>query len=150
MINDESEFGITVHFIDTGIDTGDIILQDTFDITDEDDYSTLLERAYIECANILYKAVKLVQSDSYTRVKQTDIHPVGLYCGMRQIGDEILNWNQTSREIFNFVRSICKPGPMARNFINDKEIKINKAEMIENAPSYKGIAGQVVGKMVRF
>ena len=29
LINDEGEFGITVHYIDEGIDTGDIILQCT-------------------------------------------------------------------------------------------------------------------------
>jgi methionyl-tRNA formyltransferase len=35
---------------------------------------------------------------------------------------------------------------MARSFLGEKEIKINKARIIENAPIYKGIAGQVVGK----
>ena len=30
LINDEKEFGITVHFVDENIDTGDIILQKTF------------------------------------------------------------------------------------------------------------------------
>ncbi|HPW79014.1 MAG TPA: formyltransferase family protein [Bacteroidales bacterium] len=54
LINDEKEFGITVHYMDEGIDTGDIILQRTFPITDEDSYKTLLERSYDECANILY------------------------------------------------------------------------------------------------
>ena len=33
LINDEKDFGITVHYIDEGIDTGDIILQRTYPIT---------------------------------------------------------------------------------------------------------------------
>ena len=37
LINDEKEFGVTVHYIDEGIDTGDIILQDSFAISDLDD-----------------------------------------------------------------------------------------------------------------
>jgi methionyl-tRNA formyltransferase len=41
-----------------------------------------------------------------------NIHPIGSYCVKRKKGDEILNWNQTSREIFNFVRAICRPGPV--------------------------------------
>ncbi|MEA1052839.1 formyltransferase family protein [Lamprobacter modestohalophilus] len=49
LINDEEEFGITVHSVDTGVDTGDIIRQQCFPITDADDYSTLLERAYWLC-----------------------------------------------------------------------------------------------------
>ena len=32
LINDEKEFGVTVHYVDEGIDTGDIILQETFSI----------------------------------------------------------------------------------------------------------------------
>jgi methionyl-tRNA formyltransferase len=146
LINDEKEFGITVHYVDERIDTGDIILQETYPITDMDDYNTLLNRAYVECANILFRAIKVVQKGKVDLIKQTDIHPIGFYCGRRQEGDETLNWNQTSRELFNFIRAICKPGPMARSTLNGTEIKINKSKLIENAPAYKGIAGQVVGK----
>lgn len=147
LINDEKEFGITVHYVDEGIDTGDIILQKTFPITDDDDYSSLLQTAYSGCSEVLHNAITLVKIQDVTRVKQSDIHPVGIYCGMRKMGDEILNWNQESRTIFNFIRAICTPGPMARSLVNgDKEIKINKARMIPDAPIYIGIPGQVVGK----
>lgn len=62
LINDEKEFGITVHYVDEGIDTGDIILQRTYPITDEDDYKSLLEQAYTGCAEILYDALKIIQN----------------------------------------------------------------------------------------
>lgn len=146
LINDEKEFGITVHFVDEGIDTGDIILQKEYKISDKDDYSTLLKRAYVECANILYESVRLFITSEVNPISQNSIHPVGFYCSQRKLGDEILNWNQTSREIFNFIRSICKPGPQARTKLNGKEVIINKAQMIENAPSYKGIIGAVLKK----
>lgn len=146
LINDEKEFGITVHYIDEGIDTGDIILQKAYSITENDSYKTLLERAYIECGNILYDAVKLFKKGFVEATKQDEIHPVGFYCSQRKVGDEVLDWNQTSREVFNFVRAICSPGPMARAFINGKEMKINKVELIENAPSYKCIVGTVLTK----
>ena len=42
IINGESEFGITVHFIDDGIDTGDIIKQKTYPISLNDDYKSIL------------------------------------------------------------------------------------------------------------
>lgn len=150
LINDEKEFGITVHFVDEGIDTGDIILQRTFIITDRDDYSTLLEKSYIECANILYEAICLFKKGKVNTKKQLEIHPVGFYCTQRKEGDEIINWNQTSREIFNFVRAICKPGPMARTFLNGKEIKINKVELIKDAQNYKCIEGAILQKEDNF
>ena len=46
LINDEKEFGITVHFVDEGIDTGDIILQKTYPITEKDSYKPLLDISY--------------------------------------------------------------------------------------------------------
>lgn len=146
LINDEKEFGITVHYVDEGIDTGDIILQRNYSINDDDNYSTLLEVSYTECANILYDAIALFKEKEVSIIKQADIHPVGFYCSQRKIGDEILNWNQTSREIFNFVRAICKPGPMARTFLNGFEMKINKVIEIKNAPTYKGIIGAILSK----
>ncbi len=146
LINDEKEFGITVHYLDEGIDTGDIILQETYPITDEDDYSTLLERAYVGCADVLYRAIKLIQANNVRRIQQSDIDPIGLYCGMRKAGDEIIDWNQKSREIFNFIRALCIPGPQAISWINGEKIYINRAEMIEGAPVYKNTTGQIVGK----
>lgn len=146
LINDEKEFGITVHYMDEGIDTGDIILQKSYPITDQDDYGSLLEVAYVECANVLYDAVTLIKEGKEKPTRQSTIHPVGLYCGMRKVGDEVIDWNQTSREIFNFIRAICNPGPKARTKLNDKEIKIDKVKMIKDAVEYKGIPGQIVGK----
>jgi methionyl-tRNA formyltransferase len=146
LINDEKEFGITVHYVDEGIDTGDIILQRNYKISDEDNYQTLLERAYIDCSNILYDAIILFKKGFVEAIEQKQIHPIGFYCSQRKIGDEVLNWNQTSREIFNFVRAICQPGPMARSFINNKEMKINKVLFIENAPIYKCVIGSILNK----
>lgn len=146
LINDEKEFGITVHFVDEGIDTGDIILQRTFPITDKDNYDSLLNISFVECSNILYDALVQLASGDYQRINQKTIHSVGFYCGMRTDGDEIIKWNQSSRNIFNFIRSISKPGPIARSFNKDKEIKINNSNYILDAPIYIGTPGQVLSK----
>jgi methionyl-tRNA formyltransferase len=146
LINGEKDFGITVHYMDVGIDTGDIIMQRAYEITDEDNYETLLETSYVQCANTLYDSVKLIQNNEIEPVKQRDIHPIGFYCNQRKDGDESISWNQTSQEVFNFVRAICKPGPMARAIIKNKEMMINKVRIVENAPIYKGVIGAVVGK----
>lgn len=150
LINDEKEFGITVHYMDTGIDTGDIILQKTFPITDNDTYQTLLDTAYRECPQILVSAIQSIMNGTVAVQNQSEIHPIGTYCGRRTIGDEHINWNQTSRQVFNFVRAICFPGPMARSTISrgegSFEVKINRVRIISGAPSYIGIPGQVLHK----
>jgi methionyl-tRNA formyltransferase len=146
IINDEKEFGITVHFIDEGIDTGDIVFQKSFPITDSDTYQSLLHVSHYECAQILYEAIKKIQSGSFKRQKQIEIHPVGFYCGRRGPGDEIIDWNRSSRELFNFIRAVCVPGPMATTNKGNEIIKINKSRIIESAPSYINMPGQLLAK----
>jgi len=146
LINDEPEFGITVHYVDSGIDTGDIILQKCFPITDSDNYGTLLDRAYAGCADLLDQAIGEILAGEVIRHPQENIHSLGFYCSSRGEGDERINWQQTSRSIFNFIRAICPPGPSARCFLGDDEIRINRVEFIADAPSYIGIPGAVLAK----
>jgi methionyl-tRNA formyltransferase len=146
LINDEKEFGITVHYVDEGIDTGDIILQRCFKITDKDDYNSLLKLAYSECSSILYDSIKHIQKGEFKVVKQNTIDEVGFYCGRRGPGDEIIDWNNSSRRIFNFIRAICKPGPMATTYFNNNIIRINKSRIIKNTTTYIGTNGQLLLK----
>lgn len=146
LINGENEFGITVHYVDEGIDTGDIIHQQMFPISMEDDYGSLLKLAFSECANVLIKAVMLCRDNQVKAIKQETIHPVGLYCGMRRQGDEILDFNSSSVNIFNFIRAISNPGPCARVFLQDKEYAIVSSELIDQAPNYIATIGEVVGR----
>jgi methionyl-tRNA formyltransferase len=146
LINDEKEFGITVHYIDDGIDTGDIILQRCFDISDNDNYNSILNLAFEECAKILYDSIKLIQNNETKPIRQSTIHPIGFYCGRRNVGDEIINWNQSSRDIFNFIRALCSPGPKATTSIDGSNVMINKANLLAGAPNYKNTPGQILAK----
>lgn len=146
LINDEKEFGVTVHYVDEGIDTGKIIRQRTFPITDNDDYSTLLERAYVGCTEVLEEAIGDILGGNVNRIAQDDIHPFGIYCTPRGPGDERLNWNQSSRQVFNFVRAICPPGPSARCFRGNQEMQVHKVIYLGDAPSYIGVPGAILAK----
>ena len=146
LINGESEFGITVHFIDEGIDTGDIIEQETFKITLKDNYKTLLEKAYINCPKLLIKAIDSIYNGNYIRISQPLGPEQGIYCCRRILGDEVLNWNQSSLNIFNFIRALTYPGPAARTKIEGDEIKILKSDLINNSPNYIGIPGTLLFK----
>ncbi len=143
LINDEKEFGITVHYIDPGIDTGDIILQRSYPISDEDNYGSLLKIAHTECASILHEALVNIKEKKVQRISQESIDAKGSYCRMRKVGDEIVDWNQTSRQLFNFVRAISHPGPNARTTSNGEEIQIEKAIELAEVET-EGVPGEVL------
>lgn len=146
LINGENEFGITVHYIDEGIDTGDIILQKMVKIRDTDTYADLLEKAYILCPKVLYEAAKLILNNEVVPIPQSTIHPVGFYCGRRLPGDEKVDWNWSSEKIYNFIRGISTPGPCATTYRNKEIIKIEDAQLIKGAPIYIGTPGEIVGR----
>ena len=150
LINDEKEFGVTVHFIDEGIDTGDIILQKKRVISDKDDYSTLLKKAEVLCAECLYEAITKVDSGNFKRIKQKSIHPYGSYFFKRKKGDERINWNSTSRDIFNFVRALTNPGPCAQTLHDKKILKLRKVKIPKIKKIYKGNPGEVVYKSKKY
>lgn len=146
LINGEKEFGVTVMYVDEGIDTGDIILQGKFPITDEDDYGSVLSKAYQGCAEFLYKGLELMRDNQVKRIRQNSIHAMGFYCGRRISGDEFIDWSWTSERIHNFVRAITIPGPCARVPHKEGWLAISKTELIPDAPNYIGCEGEVVGK----
>ena len=146
IINGETEFGVTVHHVDEGIDTGDIILQEMVPIAPEDDYGTVLAKAHEVCAALLVRALKRLRAGDAPRIPQSSIHPVGSYCGARREGDEWIDWAWPSERIHNFIRGIAPPGPAARSVLDGDEIAIVASELIPGAPSYLGTPGEVVGR----
>lgn len=146
LINDEVKFGITVHYIDEGVDTGDIILQRSFPICDQDNYSTLLNIAHKECPHILFEAIQQMQEGTAKTTPQNSLHKQGSIFSQRKNGDEYIDWNQSSREIFNFVRALTPPGPYAFTMLDNELVKIAEVEMIHEAPIYKCIPGAILAK----
>lgn len=146
LINGESAFGVTVHYVDEGIDTGDIITQNMVEITQEDDYAALLEKAHSACADTLLEALEAVAGGNPPRKKQDEIHKIGTYFGMRRIGDENIDFTNTSQELHNFIRAINVPGPGARAMSEKGEVALLKSEVIADAPIYKATIGEVVGR----
>jgi methionyl-tRNA formyltransferase len=146
LINGETQFGVTVHHVDEGIDTGDIILQRFAPIGPDDTYSILLEKAVTLCAEVLFDSLHLLAEGKAPRIVQSSIHPVGFYCSRRGPGDELLDWFWSSQRIHNFIRGISPPGPGARTFLGTRELALLAADLNPQAPAYIDKVGAVVGR----
>ncbi len=143
IINGEKEIGVTAHYVDAGIDTGDIILQKCLSLGIEDDYGTILQRVIGIIPDMVVQAVQLIESGRAVRQKQ--VHLPGSYFTARADGDEWLDWNNSSVQVYNKIRAITRPGPGARTHLNGELVKIWKARLIPDATAYSANPGQVVG-----
>jgi methionyl-tRNA formyltransferase len=146
IINGEDKIGVTVHYVDSGIDTGDIILQDFIPVSQRDDYGTVLALAHQQCADTLVEALKIIRSGNTKRTRQEPIHPIGTYCPGRVAGDEWINWQWPTEQIHNFIRGVAPPAPGAQTSVNGVRIAVIRSELIADAPSYIATSGVVVGR----
>ena len=146
LINGEERFGVTVHDVDEGIDTGDILTRRFETIAPDDDYASLLEKAGALCADALVETLEDIRQGTASRTPQEEIHPVGFYCSGRREGDEWIDWSWPSERIHNLVRAISPPGPGARTLLDEEPIVILSSERIPQAPEYVDRPGTVVGR----
>ena len=130
LINGEKDFGITTHFVNKKIDTGDIILQKIFKISKNDDYKSLLIKSHNECAKIIFKTIKKIQNNDYKATPQNKFSKGSSYFKKRVMGDEIINLKQKSYHIKNFVRALVEPGPIARINLKNNQICVKKISIL--------------------
>lgn len=142
IINGESEIGITAHFIDEGIDTGDIILQRTLPISWTDTYGDLLERVVEHFPSLVVDTVECLASGNFERRPQA--HLPGTYFPGRKPGDEWLDWSDCSRNIHNKIRAISRPGPGARTQFGERGVVVWRGYYDPSWPAYKATPGLVL------
>ena len=130
MINGEEYSGVTVHFIDEGIDTGDIILQEKIKI-DEDYYiSDLLNKVKNIYPKIVLNAIRALESNNLNLIKP-DLSK-GFYVNKRSKDDGKIDFSKPSKDIMNFIKAISKPYPGAFLYNNNKKIIIWRARLDYN------------------
>ncbi len=141
VINNEKHFGQTIHFVDEGIDTGDIIIQDTLTIGPNDNMGVLMSRSVKNAPKLAMRAIDLIENDEYVRQPQAQV--LGSYFPKKPDDDEIIDWSESSLLIYNKIRA-RNPGPMNATYVGNKKVIIQTA-LLTNMPDYTGPVGQVIG-----
>jgi methionyl-tRNA formyltransferase len=145
IINNEPEIGLTVHYIDEGIDTGDIVVQRMLPIDWGDTYGSVLDKVQEACPDVLIEALQRITQRADHRLPQA--HLAGTYFSRRIPGDEWLDWHDTSLHLYNMVRAITHPGPGARTVVNGRTLIIWRAFYDPRWPKYIATPGEVVGRI---
>ena len=144
IINGEEEIGVTAHYVDGGIDTGDIILQRTVRVEWTDTYAEVLAKVIASFPGLVMDAVQLIADGR--AVRQPQAHLAGTYFAGRREGDEGIGWSDGSRNIYNKIRGIARPGPGARARLEGRQVTVWKSSYDPAWPTYIAIPGQVVGR----
>lgn len=141
IINGESKTGITTMFMDEGIDTGDILLQEETPIYDDETGGSLHDRLADMGAKLLIKTLDGLKAGTIKRIKQDDSK--SNYVGMLNKNMGKMDFTKSALELERLVRGL-NPWPSAYTSLNGKMFKIWEAKAIEDADKYQDVQGGTI------
>ena len=121
IIDGYDKTGVTIMFMDKGMDTGDIILQKEIPIEDFDTVGTIHDKLKVIGRDLLLEAIPQILNGTNPRIKQNEDEVT--ICKNISHEEEIIDFNDTCRNIFNKVRGM-NPFPVTSFTLNDKIYKI--------------------------
>lgn len=125
IINGDKITGITTMYMDTGLDTGDIILQKSMEIGKEETAGGLHDRLSILGADTLIETIKAIKVGKSIRTPQN--HGEATYAPMLTKETGKIDWSQKATRIKNLIRG-TDPWPGAYSFYDGNMFKIFDAE----------------------
>lgn len=126
IVRGEKSTGITTMKMDSGLDTGEILLQSETEIGDEENSVELLERLSGLGAEILSKTLK--NFESIRPVPQNDSDAT--FAPIMRREDGLIDWQKSAWEINDQVRGF-QPFPASYTFYEGKKLTIWKARAWE-------------------
>jgi len=142
LLNGDTETGITIIHMESGIDTGDMINKKELDITDGEHFPSLLGRMADLGADALLDALDMLEKGTAPREKQDD--SLSCYAPMIKKTDGLINWNLSTEAIINQTRAL-DPWPGCYTMYKGAPLKIWQAEKGDGANGTPGSAPGLPG-----
>ena len=131
IIKGEKVTGNTTQLMDIGIDTGDIILKDEVEITNNMTTEELHDILMVRGADLLIKSIEAIVDGNAVLQKQSD---ETFYAKMLDKDLANIDWNKSSEEIHNLVRGL-NSWPIAYTSYKGERMKIYETEALEDKTS---------------
>jgi len=144
IINGEKFTGVTTFKLKHEIDTGDILLSTKIEIGENETAGELHDTMKEVGAELLLKTIKGIADGSITEVPQNPAGPHGQTSNLKpqtllhapKIFTETckIDWQKNVADIYNLIRGLS-PYPAAFTILEEKKLKIYKAEKLHEKPS---------------
>ena len=142
IMDGESETGVSIMYMDEGLDTGDVIMTESFTITEEDDFESIHDRSAEVGARLLCKAIADIESGIATRTKQDDT--LATYAAKIEKEDCKIDFNLDSKAVSARIRGVT-PIPGAFAYLNGKMLKICRVRATAQGGGEPGLVTEING-----
>ncbi|XMB85690.1 methionyl-tRNA formyltransferase [Mycoplasmatota bacterium WC44] len=120
--------GVSIMYMVKKMDAGDVLNQVKVKIEDEDTCASLFDKLSVSGSELLIETIPMIVNGTVTRTKQDESKVTYAYNITRE--EERINWDSTSREIFNHIRGFYTwPGTFTK--LGDTVIKIFPGKIAE-------------------
>ncbi len=121
LIDGEEKTGITVMYMDKGMDTGDIISTKEYVIKDTDTVGDLHDALSLMGRDLLMETLPSIIDGTNKRIPQNNDEATYAYNITRE--EEHVDFNRPAQEVYNQIRGL-NPWPLAYALINGVEVKL--------------------------
>lgn len=122
IISGEKETGVSIHFIDAGVDTGPVLLQEKVMIKPDDTVKSLyFEKLYPMGIRMIGEAAKLIREGKAAPVVQDE--SLASFQPVISAADTVIDWSQATGTLYNLIRG-TNPSPGAHTSIGTKNVKL--------------------------
>jgi methionyl-tRNA formyltransferase len=129
VIQGDTRTGLTILWVDKGIDTGPILLQKSIDITPEDTTGSLYFNSLFPLGvEAIVEAVDLIKSGRAPKIPQND--SLATYEPPCDDAVAAVDWSKPASEVYNLVRG-CDPQPGAYSTLKGEKVKFYKAVLVD-------------------
>ncbi len=135
IINGEKKSGNTTMLMDVGLDTGDMLLKDEVEITENMTAGELHDILMVRGGNLLIETIEGIVNGSLKGIKQE-----GETCYAKILSKNTgkISWNNSALDIHNLIRGL-NPWPIAHTTYKDENMKIYESEVLaENSSKEPG------------
>ena len=137
LLNGEKNTGITIMKTDIGIDTGDIMLQQSVAIDDNETCGELFSKLSTVGADCIVKALELIEGGKAELTKQDN--DLATLTKIIKKEDALIDWADSAVNIYNKIRAF-NPSPIAFCYLSGQPFKVYKAHI----GNKKGEIGQIL------
>jgi methionyl-tRNA formyltransferase len=127
IVRGEPKTGVTTMLMDSGLDTGDILLMEEKEILPEDNAVTLGSRHSEMGADLLIETIRKIVSRTARPVSQAG---ESTYAPIIRKEDGKIDWTRSAREIFNLTRGMY-PWPGGQCIFEGDKITIIKSRVVD-------------------
>jgi len=141
IIDGYDKTGVTIMYMDKGMDTGDIITQSEIVILKTDTVGTIHDKLSVLGSELLLKTLPSIVNGTNSRIKQDD--SLATYCHNITHEEELIDFNKTCVEIFNQVRGM-NPFPVAYFTLNNIIYKVYAVDYEETDKYSNKACGEIL------